>query len=175
MKKITLLITVLLLTMGFVKAQDVYVSGNHFTTGKVYKNNTLLYSITDSIDIQLKGIQVAEDGTVYGAGYAYDSSEVRGKVWMNDTCIFTADTNTYFDHFVLNGNNWTAAGGNNVWQNGELLYSYSHEGDECHIHGLAIDTTTGDIYAGGAINLPGEYLTYACIWKNVKEFWFSPS
>ena len=45
------------------QAQDVYVSGNHFTTGKVLKNNTLLYSITDSIDIQLKGIQVAEDGT----------------------------------------------------------------------------------------------------------------
>ena len=44
--------------------QDVYVSGNHFTTCKVFKNNSLLYSITDSIDIQLKGIHVAEDGTV---------------------------------------------------------------------------------------------------------------
>ena len=41
MKKVTLLITALLLAMGFVHAQDVYISGNHFTTGKVYKNNTL--------------------------------------------------------------------------------------------------------------------------------------
>ena len=171
MKKVTLLITALLLTMGFVKAQNVYVSGNHFTTGKVYKNNTLLYSITDSIDIQLQGIQVAEDGTVYGAGYAYNSSELRGKIWMNDTCIFTGDTNTYFDHFALNGNNWTATGGNNVWQNGELLYSYNHGEDECHIHGLAVDTTTGDIYVGGAINLPGAYLTYACVWQNDSLLW----
>ena len=173
MKKVTLLITALLLTMGFVQAQDVYVSGNHSTTGKVFKNNTLLYSITDSIDIQLQGIQVAEDGTVYGAGYAYDSSEVRGKVWMNDSCIFTADTNTYFDHFALNGNTWTAAGGNNVWQNSDLLYSYSHGEDECHIHDLAVDTTTGDIYAGGVISLSGEYLTYACIWKNDTLLWMA--
>ena len=151
--------------------QDVYVSGNHFTTGKVLKNNTLLYSITDSIDIQLKGIQVAEDGTVYGAGYAYNSSENRGKVWMNDSCIFTADTNTYFDHIALNGNNWIVAGGNNVWQNSELLYSYIHEDDECHIHSLAVDTTTGDIYAGGAIYLSGEYLAYASIWKNDSLLW----
>ena len=151
--------------------QDVYVSGNHFTTGKVLKNNTLLYSITDSIDIQLKSIQVAEDGTVYGAGYAYNSSDNRGRVWMNDSCIFTADTNTFFDHIALNGNNWTVAGGNNVWQNGELLYSYGHEDDDCHIHSLAVDTTTGDIYTGGAIYLSGEYLAYASVWKNDSLLW----
>ncbi len=153
------------------QAPDVYVSGNHFTTGKVYKNNTLLYSITDSLDIQLKGIQVAEDGTIYGAGYAYNDTVLHGCVWMNDSCIFTADTNTYFDHIALNGNNWTVAGGNNVWQNGELLYSYSHGDDECHIHSLAVDTTTGDIYAGGAIYLSGEYLTYASVWKNDSLLW----
>ena len=151
--------------------QDVYVAGNHFTTGQVFKNNTLLYSITDSIDIQLKGIQVAEDGTIYGAGYAYNSSEVHGKIWMNDTCIFTADTSTYFDHIALNGNDWTVAGGNNVWQNGELLYSYSHGDDECHIHSLAVDTATGDIYSGGVIYLSGEYLAYASVWKNDSLLW----
>ena len=151
--------------------QDVYVSGNHFTTGKVLKNNTLLYSITDSIDIQLKGIQVAEDGTVYGAGYAYNRSENRGRVWMNDSCIFIADTNTFFDHIALNGNNWTVAGGNNVWQNGELLYSYIHGEDECHIHSLAVDTMTSNIYAGGAIYLSGEYLAYASVWQNDSLLW----
>ena len=74
MKKYLLIFSLLLSFAGMsvAQAQDVYVAGNHFTTGKVYKNNTLLYSITDSIDIQLKGIQVAEDGTVYGAGYAYN-------------------------------------------------------------------------------------------------------
>ena len=171
MKKITTLFAALFLFLGIAQAQDVYVSGNHFTTGKVYKNNTLLYSITDSIDIQLKGIQVAEDGTVYGAGYAYNDTALHGCVWMNDSCIFTADTNTYFDHIALSGNNWTVAGGNNVWQNGELLYSYSHGEDECHIDGLAVDTTRGDIYAGGAIYLFGEYLTYASVWKNDSLLW----
>ena len=171
MKKVTLFITALLLTMGFVQAQDVYISGNHFTTGKVYKNNTLLYSITDSIDIQLKGIRVAEDGTVYGAGYAYNDTVLLGCVWMNDSCIFTADTNTYFDHIALNGNDWTVAGGNNVWQNGELLYSYTQGDDECLINSLAVDTTTGDIYAGGAVYLSGEYLTYASVWKNDSLLW----
>jgi hypothetical protein len=157
--------------MSVAQAQDVYVAGNHFTTGKVYKNNTLLYSITDSLDIQLKGIQVAEDGTVYGAGYAYNDTVLHGCVWMNDSCIFTADTNTYFDHIALNGNDWTVAGFNNVWQNGELLYSYSHGDDECHIHSLTVDTTTGDIYAGGAIFLAGEYLAYASVWKNDSLLW----
>ena len=150
--------------------QDVYVSGNHFTIGKVLKNNTLLYNLTDSIDIQLRGIQVAEDGIVYGAGYAYDSSNVYGYVWMNDSCIFVADTNTSFEHIALNGNDWTVAGFNNVWQNGELLYSYTHGDDECHIHGLAVDTT-GDIYAGGAIYLDSAYLAYASVWKNDSLLW----
>jgi len=171
MKKLTLLITALLLAIGFVQAQDVYISGNHFTTGQVYKNNTLLYSITDSIDIQLKGIQVAEDGTIYGAGYAYNDTVLHGCVWRNDSCIFTADTNTYFDHIALNGNDWTVAGGNNVWQNGELLYSYSHGEDECYIQGLAVDTTTGNIYAGGTIYHSGEYLGYASVWKNDSLLW----
>ena len=149
--------------------QDIYVAGNHFTTGKVFKNNTLLYSITDSIDIQLKGIQVAEDGTVYGAGYAYSDSELHGCVWMNDSCIFAADTNTLFDHIALSGNDWTVAGGNNVWQNGELLYSYNHGEDECHIHGLAIDTTTGNIYSGGAVVRSGEY--HASVWQDDALLW----
>ena len=155
------------------QAQDVYVSGNHFTTGKVYKNNTLLYSITDSIDIQLKGIQVAEDGTVYGAGYAYNDTVFHGCVWMNDSCIFTSDTNTYFDHIALNGNNWIVAGFNNVWQNGELLYSYNHGEDECHINDLAVDTTTGDIYAGGAVYLSNEYIAYAGVWQNDSLLWMA--
>lgn len=150
--------------------QDVYVSGNHFTTGKVLKNNTLLYSITDSIDVQLRGIQVAEDGTVYGTGYAYDSSDVYGYVWMNDSCIFVADTNTTFEHIALNGNDWTVAGFNSVWQNGELLYSYTHGDNECHIQGLAVDTT-GDIYAGGAIFLDSVNLAHASVWKNDSLLW----
>ena len=173
MKKVTLLITALLLAIGWAQAQDVYVSGNHFTTGKVLKNNTLLYSIADSVDIQLKGIQVAEDGTVFGAGYAYNNSDIRGRVWMNDSCIFIADPNTYFEHIALDGNNWTVAGFNKVWRNGELLYSYSHGEDECRIQSLTVDATTGDIYAGGVISPIGEQSAYASVWKNDTLLWMA--
>ena len=175
MKKITTLFAALFLCLGLAQAQDVYVSGNHFTTGKVLKNNTLLYSITDSLDIQLRGIQVAEDGTVYGAGSAFNSDGVYGRVWMNDSCVFVSDNGTYFDHIALNGNDWIVAGFNNIWQNGELLYSYDHDEDECHIHSLAVDATTGDIYAGGAIAFNSDSLYHASIWKNDLLLWMADS
>lgn len=175
MKKITTLFAALFLCLGLAQAQDVYVSGNHFTTGKVLKNNTLLYSLTDSLDIQLRGIQVAEDGTVYGAGSAFNSDGVYGRVWMNDSCVFVSDNGTYFDHIALNGNDWIVAGFNNIWQNGELLYSYNHDEDECHIHSLAVDATTGDIYAGGAIALNSDSLYHASVWKNDLLLWMADS
>ena len=175
MKKILTLFTTLFLLIGIAQAQDVYVAGNHFTTGKVLKNNTLLYSLTDSLDIQLRGIQVAEDGTVYGAGSAFNSDGVYGRVWMNDSCVFVSDNGTYFDHIVLNGNDWIVAGFNNIWQNGELLYSYDHDEDECHIHSLAVDATTGDIYAGGAISFNSDSLYHASIWKNDLLLWMADS
>ena len=175
MKKIITLFTTLFLLLGFAQAQDVYVAGNHFTTGKVLKNNTLLYSLTDSLDIQLRGIQVAEDGTVYGAGSAFNSDGVYGRVWMNDSCVFVSDNGTYFDHIALNGNDWIVAGFNNIWQNGELLYSYDHNEDECHIHSLAVDATTGDIYAGGAISFNSDSLYHASIWKNDLLLWMADS
>jgi hypothetical protein len=175
MKKIITLFTTLFLLIGIAQAQDVYVAGNHFTTGKVLKNNTLLYSLTDSLDIQLRGIQVAEDGTVYGAGSAFNSDGVYGRVWMNDSCVFVSDNGTYFDHIALNGNDWIVAGFNNIWQNGELLYSYDHNEDECHIHSLAVDATTGDIYAGGAISFNSDSLYHASIWKNDLLLWMADS
>ncbi|MDO5314711.1 MAG: choice-of-anchor J domain-containing protein [bacterium] len=175
MKKITTLFAALFLCLGLAQAQDVYVSGNHFTTGKVLKNNTLLYSLTDSLGIQLRGIQVAEDGTVYGAGSAFNSDGVYGRVWMNDSCVFVSDNGTYFDHIALNGNDWIVAGFNNIWQNGELLYSYDHDEDECHIHSLAVDATTGDIYAGGAIAFNSDSLYHASVWKNNLLLWMADS
>ena len=175
MKKITTLFAALFLCLGLAQAQDVYVSGNHFTTCKVLKNNTLLYSLTDSLDIQLRGIQVAEDGTVYGAGSAFNSDGVYGRVWMNDSCVFVSDNGTYFDHIALNGNDWIVAGFNNIWQNGELLYSYNHDEDECYIHSLAVDATTGDIYTGGAIAFNSDSLYHASIWKNDLLLWMADS
>lgn len=167
MKKLTTIFAALFLCLGMAQAQDVYYSGN----SKIWKNDSLLYNLTDSISIQLKAIQVTDSGSVYGAGYAFDTAGIQGRIWMNDSCVFTGDTNTYFDHLALTANGWTAAGFNNVWQNGELLYSYSHGEDECHIQGLAVDTTTGDIYAGGAISFVSDSLFHACVWKNDSLLW----
>lgn len=167
MKKLTTFFAALFLCLGMAQAQDVYYSGN----SKIWKNDSLLYNLTDSISIQLKAIQVTDSGSVYGAGYAFDTAGIQGRIWMNDSCVFTGDTNTYFDHLALTANGWTAAGFNNVWQNGELLYSYSHGEDECHIQGLAVDTTTSDIYAGGAISFVSDSLFHASIWKNDSLLW----
>ena len=171
MKKITTLLAALLLFLGMAKAQDVYFSGNLNGTGKVWKNNTLIYSITDSINLQVENLQVAANRTVYTAGRAIASSYLYGRVWMNDSCVFNGDTSTYIDHLALINDGWVAAGFNNVWQNGELLYSYTHEDGECHIYSLAVDTTMGDIYAGGAIFLDDDYLAYAGVWKNDSLLW----
>ena len=170
MKKLVLLLTAMLLTLGLAQAQDVYFSSNHINTGKIWKNNTLIYSLSDSINIQLEDLRIAEDRTVYSAGYVYDSISLFGRVWMNDSCVFTADSNTYFDYLVLTGDGWTVAGGNTVWHNGEIQYTYTHGDDECVIRCLTIDETTGDIYAGGVISNPD---FSACIWKNDTILWLN--
>ena len=103
MKKLTTIFAALFLCLGMAQAQDVYYSGN----SKIWKNDSLLYNLTDSISIQLKAIQVTDSGAVYGAGYAFDTAGIQGRIWMNDSCVFTGDTNTYFDHLALTANGWT--------------------------------------------------------------------
>ena len=171
MKKLTTLFAALFLCLGLAQAQDVFYSGNGNGTGKIWKNDSLLYNLTDSINVQLKALQVAEDGTTYGAGYAFDSVGIQGRIWMNDSCVFAGDTNTYFDHLVLTANGWTAAGGNKVWQNGTLLFEYPLDtATVSNIYALTIDTVTGDIYAGGTTVTPG---VYASVWKNDTLLWMA--
>ena len=163
MKKLSTLLAALFLCLGIAQAQDVYYSGNHDVTGKVWKNNSLLYSLSDSLSIQLKALQVAEDMTVYAPGYAYDTAGNSARVWMNDSCVFYANTNSYFDQLAITEDACIAAGGSAIWQNGELLYSYTHGEDESHIYGLAIDMTNDDLYVGGAIV---DSVAHASVWKN---------
>jgi hypothetical protein len=172
MKKAITLFIALFFALGWASAQDVYFCGSGNSTGKIWKNDTLIFSISDSISFQLEDLQVANDRTVYTAGYASDYSQgyVLGRIWANDSCLFTSDTNTYFNHLVLNGEGWTAAGGNSVWQNGEALYTYTYGEHSCLIQSIAIDTINNDFYAGGIIEtLEGDF--YACIWKNDTLLW----
>ena len=168
MKKILILITALVCLCGIVRAQDIYFSGNGENMGKIWKNNTLVYSISDTSAVIINNMKVVNDSTFYSVGYNY--ADFRGHVWMNDSCIFTTDDATSIERIIIDANGWTAAGGNKVWQNGEILYEYTIDSTTCNLYALEIDTITGDIYAGGSIVTPG---VYACIWKNDTIFWQS--
>lgn len=167
MKKISTLLTALFLCFGIVQAQDVYFAGNSDGMGKIWKNNNLIYSIPDTVGINLADMKVSNDSTLFYVGRTF--SDLQSHIWMNDSVIFTADDNSEISRITLDVNGWTAAGGNKVWQNGEILYAYTIDSTTVsNIYALAIDSITGDIYAGGSIVTPG---VYACIWKNDTILW----
>ncbi len=158
---------------------DVYFTGNNNGIGKIWKNDMLVQSISDTVLVDLTSLQVAPDGTVYSAGYSHDSTYdfLHGRIWLNDSILFNADDNTAINQLVLNGNQWTAAGfGENiwegvdglVWQDGEVLYAYGDSISNNQIVALAIDTLTGDIYTGG---VTGESNPLAAVWKNDTLLW----
>lgn len=159
----------LFLATRFASAQDVYFAGSGNGQGQVWKNNSLIYSISDSIDIHIAAMHVANNSTVFSAGRGFSSAFSQGRVWLNDSMVFASDSNTFLNAMVFNGNDWTAAGGNTSWQNGEILYQYTIDsttyGD---VYALAIDTVTGDIYAGGSTS---DSLSVAALWKNDSLLW----
>ncbi len=166
MKKALTLFAALFFAIGLASAQDVYFSGYGNDTGKIWKNNTLIYSISDTSNVVINDMKVVNDSTIYSAGYNYSDSH--GHVWMNDSTLFTTDADTWIQRIALDANGWTAVGGNMVWHNGETLYTYTIDSTTCNLYGLAIDTVTGDIYAGGSIVTSG---AYACVWKNDTILW----
>ena len=178
MKKATTLLTALFFAIGIAQAQDVYFAGNHNGSGKVWKNNTLIHSIADSSLVSLKAMQMATDGSIYTAGYTHDSTfnYMQGRIWRNDSLIFSADSSTAINHLVLGENGWTATGhGMNewenttglVWQNGSLLYAFSDSLANTPIDALAIHPNTQEIYSGGVTDT----LEVATIWKNDSILW----
>lgn len=176
MKNSFILITALIFLCGVAKAQDVYFSGNHNGTGKIWKNNTLVHSISDSLDVTLSTMQIAPDGTVYTAGCICDTTQSIGRIWQNDDILFSVGENTFINRLILNENDWTAAGRDRngwginqgvVWHNGEVLYTYSDSIMPIQIHAMCIDEVTGDIYSGGEVDSLGT----ATVWKNDALLW----
>ena len=159
--------------------QDVYFAGNGDGVGKVWKNNDLIYDISDTTLIHLSSLQIAPDGNIYTAGYCHDSTYdfVHGHVWLNDSLVFDADSNTAIRKLELFDGQWMAAGfGENewenvaglVWQDGEVLYAYSDSLHDNQINALALDTLTGNVYAGG---ISAESDSRAIVWKNDTILW----
>ena len=160
---------------------DIYYAGNGDGMGKVWKNDMLIQSISDTALVNLSALQIVSDGSIYTAGYSHDSlyNHTQGHIWMNDSVVFDAGQNTAINKLELYGNQWTAAGiGENewenvaglVWQDGEILYAYSDSISDNLLNALAFDTITGDIYAGGSTaELDGR----AIVWKNDTILWMA--
>ena len=167
MKKAFTLFIALFFAFGIASAQDVYFSGHGANTGKIWKNNTLVYSMSDTTGVIMTDMKVANDSTIFSAGRTF--SDLQSHVWMNDSVVFTAAESYVISCLAIDANGWTAAGDNKVWQNGEILYEYSIDSNTvCNLYALAVDNVTGDIYTGGSIVTPG---VYACVWKNDSILW----
>ena len=181
MKKAFILFATLFLALGWASAQDVYYVGSNNEAGNIWKNNTLIYSLSDSTrTVTLSSMKVVSDSSIYAAGSIYDTtSGVQAHVWLNDSIVFVGNAHTAANALALYGDTWTAAGiGDNewdlaaglVWQNGEVLYAYSDSTISNQIMDVVVDPATGDVYAGGFV---GSEMTHACVWKNDTVFWQS--
>ncbi len=75
MKKVIILFATLFFAIGWVSAQDIYFAGNHNGTGKIWKNDTLAYSLSDSTrQVILSSLQVTTGSSIYAAGHLRDSA-----------------------------------------------------------------------------------------------------
>lgn len=166
MKKAFTLFATLFLALGIASAQDVYFSGNGNGTGKIWKDNTLIYSMSDTTGVIMTDMKVANDSTIFSAGRTF--SDLQSHVWINDSIIFTAADSSEITCLALDANGWTAAGGDKVWQNGDILFDYNSSDSSCEVYALSIDTATGDIYAGGSIVT---HSGHASVWKNDIALW----
>ena len=179
MKKAISLLTLLVFALGWVSAQDIYFAGNGNGTGKIWKNDSLIYSLSDTVNVNIAAMQVTPERNIYTAGHVANASltYMRGRVWCNDSLAFEAGDHSIINSLVFNDGSWTAGGlGENewgnmtgfVWQNGAVLYAYSDSTMSNHVMAVAVDPATGDVYSGGTVS---ELDLRAAIWKNDTIIW----
>ena len=106
MKKITAFLVALFFCLGMANAQDVYFSGNGDGTGKIWKNNALIYSISDTTGIVINDMKVANDSTIFSAGRTF--SDLQSHVWLNDSVVFSTDSPA-LKRIVIGSNGWMAS------------------------------------------------------------------
>ena len=125
----------------YVAAQDIYVAGyewnnNSRSVAKVWKNGTLLYTLTNgNYDAQANAIAISGND-VYVAGYESNnnssSSKNIAKVWKNDKLLYTltdGSSSAKALGIAVSGNDVYVTGydrggaGARVWKNGALLYA----------------------------------------------------
>lgn len=176
MKKILFLLIILFAGLGIGQAQDVYFAGNYNGSGKVWKNDSLLYSIFNGNDsIVVNSMKISAAGTLYIAGSTYDTTGqiCLGRLWSGDSLVFSADTGSVFSRLLLIDSIWATAGLSNaraaVWRNGSLIYT-QHDTIGSQVHALAMNGN--DIYyAGSMANDSSTGISLATVWKNDTILW----
>lgn len=176
MKKTFALLYLLVFAFGIAQAQDVYFAGNNNGTGKIWKNNMLIYSISSENDSTIiNSMIITPDSTVYAAGTTYNATtdEIFGRIWMGDTIVYTAEAGSVFNRLLMSGNSWTAAGFSNdkatVWQNDSVLYT---QNDTLNSYAYALTMDGDDIYYGGEVIYDDTLgIHIATLWKNSSMLW----
>ncbi|MBR5911802.1 MAG: T9SS type A sorting domain-containing protein [Bacteroidales bacterium] len=178
MKKTFALITLLLIGLGIARAQNVYFAGQSGDTAQVWKDNTLVFSLSDTLSLHLDDMRLANDSTFYLAGHVSDSAFTQGRVWLNDSCVFAGNPNSVVNKLHLGEDSWMASGYSTnatgyinaaVWQNGILTYSPN---DSINSFAYALAVNGSDIFYAGCVSVDDTLgIDVATVWQNDTLLW----
>ncbi len=178
MKKTFALITLLLIGLGIARAQNVYFAGQSGDTAQVWKDNTLVFSLSDTLSLHLDDMRLANDSTFYLAGHVSDTAFTQGRVWLNDSCVFAGNPNSVVNKLHLGEDSWMASGYSTnatgyinaaVWQNGILTYSPN---DSINSFAYALAVNGSDIFYAGCVSVDDTLgIDVATVWQNDTLLW----
>ena len=156
----------------FVSGGDVYTTGyennGNYDVATVWKNGTVLHSLTDGTQDADASSVFVSGGDVYTAGReSSENGKPVAKVWKNDKELYTLSDgtqNTYVGSVCVWDGDVDVTVDGIVWKNGTALYSAPES-----YFGL-VSVWDGDVYAAGeSRNEP-----FFKVWKNGAELYSFP-
>lgn len=150
----------------FIDGSDVYVAGwNQNFKAAVWKNGTLLYTLTPGGGYHVAYSVVVDNGNVYTAGQEQINGNYTAKVWKNNAELYTLGTSKnggFMNLFIFNGVIYVAGSGVNggttvakLWTNGVGIDLSGGS------NANAVFVSGSDVYVvGGANN------SKALLWEN---------
>ena len=173
------------------RSDDVYAAGEEWNAqvwvAKVWKNGSLLYTLSDGTSNAHANSVFVYNGDVYVAGHERVGHRFVAKVWKNGSLLYTisngilaANANSVF---VYNGDVYVAgqeemlvpvAGSESdlqgiwvakVWKNGLLLHNLTDGTGDIGATATSVYVSGGNVYtAGNEYN--AEQITVAKVWRN---------